>query len=133
MEWAELIMRRKNIAEFILADSLKIEITRQSKPTRTAAGGTKPGKVEVLPEQRVRIVQNVRRYTAGLVNAEAGDIPQSLYVVLGRHTADIKPDDVFEAGGEKYLVLGTNKIRKEEYTLGTLENQGPANVRSESP
>lgn len=133
MHFAELIMRRKNVTEFINADSVDITITRLGEPERTPSGGKKPGKTETLSPQTVRIVQNVRRYTAGLVNAEAGDIPNGLYVIIGRHNANIKRDDVFTAGGEKYIVLGVSKLRKEEYTLGTLDFYGNKNVKAPTP
>ena len=130
MNRAELIMRRKNVAEFILADPRSIVITRLGEPKKTAAGGRLPGETEVLPPQTVRIVQNVRRYTAGIVNAEAGDIPNGTYVIIGRYNLDIQKDDSFEVAGEKYIVLGISKLR-EESTLGTLDFYGPHNRRAE--
>lgn len=128
MDRAELIMRRKNVAEFIKADSRSINIRRMSEPYRSPAGGTLPGKEETLSPQVVRIVQNVRRYTAGLVNAEAGDIPNGLYVLVGRYNLDLKRDDVFEVEGEEYIVLGLFGLRKES-TLATLDFYGPKNKR----
>ena len=133
MDFAELIMRRKNVTEFIRADSVDIEISRTSKPERTASGGKKPGETKKLPKQTIRIVQNVRRFTAGLVNAEAGDIPNGVYVIIGRHNADIQRDDTFEAGGEKYIVMGISQLRKNEYTLGTLDFYGKPNVKAQKP
>lgn len=133
MDWAELIMRRKNVAEFIRAAPVDITISRLGQPTRTGAGGTIPGKTETLPSQRVRIVQNVRRYTAGIVNAEAGDVPNGLYVLIGKHNANIKAEDTFSAGGEKYIVLGVSELRKKEYTLATLDFYGKPNVRAQKP
>lgn len=128
MDRSELIMRRKNVAEFILADPLSIEITRETDPVRSEAGGHLPGKTEVLPPQTVRVVQNVRRYTAGIVNAEAGDIPNGLYVLIGRHNLDLKKDDAFFIEGEKYIVLGLFGLRKES-VLATLDFYGKQNVR----
>lgn len=133
MDWAELIMRRKNVAEFIRTDPVNIDITRTGKPERTAGGGKKPGETKVLPTQRVRIVQNVRRYTAGIVNSEAGDVPNGLYVLIGRHTADIQRDDVFIAGGEKYIVLGVSQLRRKEYVLATLDFYGLPNTQAKKP
>lgn len=126
MDRSELIMRRKNVAEFILSDPRKIEITRREGPTKSAAGGTLPGALVTLPAQTVRVVQNVRRYTAGIVNAEAGDIPDGLYVLIGRHNVNLKKDDVFVIRGEKYRVLGLFGLR-EESTLATLDFDGPPN------
>ena len=130
MQWAELIMRRKNVSEFIKADPVDVQVKRLGKPTRSEAGGTLPGVEETLPLQRVRIVQNVRRYTAGLVNAEAGDIPNGVYVLIGYHNTDLKAEDYFEAGGEKYRVLGVSQLRKKEYTLASLDFYGKPNVRA---
>lgn len=129
MDWAELIMRRKNVAEFIRTDPVKIEVSRTGEPIRTTGGGKKPGKTETLPLQTVRIVQNVRRYTAGIVNSEAGDVPNGLYVIIGKHSANLQKDDVFEVEGERYIVLGVSKLRRNEYTLGTLDFYGPKNTR----
>lgn len=133
MDWAELVMRRKNVAEFIRAAPVDITITRTSEPVRTPGGGKLPGKVTVLPEQRVRIVQNFRRYNAGVVNAEAGDVPNGVYVLIGKHNSDIERDDVFEAEGEKYIVLGVSQIRRKEYVLATVDYYGPPNVQAKKP
>lgn len=132
MSFSELIMRRKNVSEFIRADSKMVTIERLGKPIRTAGGGTKPGELITLLPQQVRIVQNVRRFTAGIVNAEAGDVPNGLYVLIGRHTLDIKADDYFWVDGEKLLVLGISELRRKEYTLGTLDYYGKVNRKAPS-
>lgn len=133
MDWAELIMRRKNVSEFVRTAPVSIEITRTGKPVRTPGGGKLPGESKKLAKQTVRIVQNVRRYTAGLVNAETGDIPNGLYVLIARHTADVERDDIFEAEGERYIVLGVSQLRRKEYVLATLDFYGPPNTRASSP
>ena len=133
MDWAELIMRRKNVAEFVRADPVKISVIRQGDPIRTGGGGKLPGKTETLLPQTVRIVQNVRRYTAGIVNSEAGDIPNGVYVLIAKHSTNLKRDDRFIAGGEEYIVLGVSQLRKKEYTLASLDFYGLPNQAGRKP
>lgn len=114
MDKAELIMRRRNVREFIRADSITITITRKAAAVKnTLTGGYTPGIGTPLAAQKARIVQNVRRYTAGIVNSEAGDIPNSEYRLIGLHTMDIEVDDVFLWLGENYRVIGIHEARQE--------------------
>ena len=82
--------------------------------------------VPPLPSQTARIVQNVRRYTDGLVNAEAGDIPNSEYRLVAKHTMNIKVNDMFKWKGENYKVTGIHEAR-EESVFAAIQLLGPDN------
>lgn len=127
MDKTELIMRRKNVRAFIDADPVFIEVTRKTAPVKNPqTGGFKPGvDVKLLP-QKARIVQNVRRYTAGLVNAEAGDIPDSEYRLIGNYTLDLEANDTFTWLGEHYTVLGIHTARQES-VFAAITLRGPEN------
>lgn len=115
MDKTELIMRRKNVRAFIDADPVQISIIRKPDPVKNplTGGYVKQSDVPPLDPQTARIIQNVRRYTAGIVNSEAGDIPHTEYRLLGMHTLDLERDDEFKWLGENYKVVGIHKARTE--------------------
>jgi hypothetical protein len=115
MDRVELLMRRRNVRAFIEADPVRISIVRHPDPVKNPDTGGFVSQPDgpPLPWQTARIVQNVRRYTDGLVNAEAGDIPNSQYRLIGMHTLDIKVDDEFTWLGENYKVTGIHEARQE--------------------
>lgn len=118
MNTVELLMRRRNVAEFIQADPVFVSFHRKGESTKTAAGGYIPGPEVVIPPQQARIVQNRRRYTAGLVNSEAGDIPNTDYLLVAKHTLDIAENDAFEWLGEHYQIDGIFGLRQESVLAG---------------
>lgn len=126
MNQTELVMRRRNVAAFIKADPVNVSFTRLPEPTRTAAGGLVASGAATLPAQQARIVLNKRRYTAGLVNAEAGEIPHTDYLLIAVHTTDIKEDDSFMWLGENYRVVGIYKARQESI-LASIDLLGQVN------
>lgn len=127
MNQTELIMRRRNVQAFIDADPFILEVTRAVAPVKnTATGGYIAQPDVTLDPQKARIVQNVRRYTAGLVNSEAGEIPNSEYRLVGMHTLDLEPNDKFKWLGENYKVLGIHEARQES-TFAAIELLGPDN------
>jgi hypothetical protein len=128
MDNTELLMRRRSVRAFIKADPVKIVIQRDPPPVKnTATGGyVRSGSVPPLPPQEARIVQNVRRYTDGLVNSEAGDIPNSQYRLVAVHTMNLEVNDRFQWSGENYKVTGIHEARKES-TFAAIELLGPEN------
>ena len=127
MDKTELIMRRKNVRAFIDADPVYITIIRPGDPVKNPnTGGYLPVVATPLPPQKARIVQNVRRYTAGLVNAEAGDIPDSEYRLIGNYTLDLEANDTFTWLGEHYTVLGIHTARQES-VFAAITLRGPEN------
>lgn len=127
MDKTELIMRRKNVRAFIDADPVFIDVIRKTPPVKNPnTGGYTKGVNETLPTQKARIVQNVRRYTAGLVNAEAGDIPDSEYRLIGNYNLDLKANDTFMWLGEHYTVLGIHTARQES-VFAAITLRGPEN------
>lgn len=127
MNHTELIMRRRVVLAFIKADPVEVSFVRRSTPTRTAAGGLVNVPDEPLVPQQARIIQNKRRYDNGLVNSEAGSIPDTTYLLLGMHTLDVKKDDVFWWMGNEYKVTGIHPTRTET-KLCSIDFNGPANV-----
>jgi len=129
MDRVELLMRRRNVAAFIDADPVQITFERRQAPVKNpnTGGYVKSSSVTPpLPPQKARIVQNVRRYTAGLVNAEAGDIPHTEYRLLGNHTLDIEVNDKFQWLGENYEVIGIH-VAREESVFAAITLLGPDN------
>lgn len=112
----ELIMRRRVVKAFIKADVMPLVLTRELPAVKNPETGgyvRASGDPSVLDPQDMRIIQNVRRYTDGLVNAEAGDIPNTEYRLLAEWNADIEEDDTFIWEGEHYYVSGIHEARDE--------------------
>lgn len=127
MNHTELVMRRRVVLAFIEADPIELVVTRESAPVRTAAGGFVKGVVDdPLEPQLARIVQNKRRFNNGIINAEAGDIPHTDYLLLGMHTLDVEVDDEFKWQGRNYKVTGIHELRTES-TLCSIDMLGPDN------
>jgi hypothetical protein len=111
---------------------MEVQFVRATAPIKTAAGGYAPtSSPGTIPPQTVRIVHNTRRYKTGLVNAEAGDIPKTDYLLLGSHTLDVEVDDLFvwddlQGNVGYYKVTGIHPFRKES-TLCSIEYDGPVN------
>lgn len=120
-------MRRRNVQAFIDADPIELIVLREAEAVKNPASGGYVKQADVpLASQKARIVQNVRRYTTGLVNSEAGDIPNTEYRLLGMHTLDLKIDDKFKWLGENYKVLGIHEARQES-TFAAIQLLGPDN------
>ena len=113
MNPTELKMRRRVVQAFIKADPVQVTFNRGGDPNRTAAGGVTRGPATPLLPQQARIVQNRRRYDNGLVNSEAGYIPNTEYLLLGMHTLDVEVDDSFEWAGDTWKVTGIHPTRTE--------------------
>ena len=128
MDRVELLMRRRNVQAFIDADPIQLVVHRKPAPTRNpeTGGYVQSADVPPLPTQKARIVQNVRRYTSGIVNAEAGDIPNSEYRLIGMHTLNLEKEDTFVWRGENYKVLGIHEARIES-TYAAISLLGPDN------
>lgn len=128
MDRTELLMRRRSVTAFIKADPVKIRIHRDPPPIKNPATGgyVQQESVPPLLPQTARIVQNVRRYTDGLVNAEAGDIPNSQYRLVASHTTNIEVNDTFKWMGENYKVTGIH-IPRIESVFAAIELLGPDN------
>lgn len=126
MNATEMLMRRRVVKAFIDADSVKVIVTRKTGTMKTEAGGyiSKPDKV--LEPQTARIILNKRRYTAGIVNAEAGDIPHTDYLLIAEHLKDFQPEDEFTWLGEHYKITGIYKARTESI-LAAIDILGETN------
>lgn len=127
MNPVELVMRRRNVAAFINADPVDVVLTRRSAPIRTPAGGlvSAPDPVPLAP-QRVRIVQNIRRFNPGLANTEAGTIGDYDFLVIGLHTLDIAENDTFQLDGKWWIVTGIHPTRIESI-LAMIRFRGEGN------
>jgi hypothetical protein len=128
MNQTEMVMRRRTVSAFIDADKFSLVVTRALPPVKTEAGGYAPNvqPPTVLPPQRARVVLNRRRYTAGIVNSEAGDIPHTDYLLIGMHTLDLQNEDEFDYRTDHYKVIGIYEARIES-TLAAIELLGPRN------
>jgi hypothetical protein len=127
MNPTELLMRRRNVKAFIDADPISLELTRLPERTKSPAGGyTLSAPAAIIPPQVARIVLNKRRYNNGIVNAEAGEIPHTDYLLIGMHTLNVEVDDTFTWLGENYTITGKYKARQES-TLCSIDLLGPDN------
>lgn len=126
MSHAELVMRRRNVRAFIKADSISIELMRPGTPTPSPAGGLVPAAPSALAPQEGRIVLNKRRFTAGLVNSEAGEIPDTDYLLIMEYNRDVAVDDKFKYRGDNYKVTGIYGARTESF-LCSIQFSGPDN------
>lgn len=113
MNATELLMRRRNVKAFIVADPVLITVARPQEPIKSAAGGFIKQPNTTLAPQQARIVQSKRRYNNGLVNAEAGDIPHTDYLLIAVHTQNFLPEDMFTWQGEHYKITGRSLLRQE--------------------
>lgn len=126
MNPVERIVRRRLVRAFIDADAIAVQFAGRVVRTRTEAGGWVTSKGPALPPQTVRIVPSKRRFDNGLVNAEAGEIPHTEWLLLGHHDLDVKVDDEFQWNGAYYKVTGILPNR-EERTLCSIDYRGPHN------
>lgn len=129
MNHAELVMRRRNVYAFIMADPIELVVVRPMPPVKNPeTGGYLPSSETTLEPAIARIVQNVNRFNNGAENAEAGSIPNSEYRLIARHDVDLQPDDRFKWRGQWYKVLphGIHPTRFES-TLAAIELTGPEN------
>lgn len=133
MNHVELLMRRRNFLAFVKADPVSVQFIRKDAPEPDAAGGFKASSSPATPlqPQQARIVHNTRRYKNGLVNAEAGEIPLTDYLLLGVHTLNVEVDDQFEwddlqGNAGWYKITGIHPFRHES-TLCSIEFVGPVN------
>lgn len=127
MDFMEQLMRRRNAGAFREADEIEVEFKRLSAPEKSPAGGYRTtSSPEPVPLQKVRIVHNTRRYKDGLVNAEAGDIPRTDYLLLGPHTLNVEENDTFVWRDNHYKITGVHPFR-EESILCAMEFEGLAN------
>lgn len=126
MNQVELVMRRRNVRAFIDADSFSLVVTRAADPDKTAAGGYTRGSISTLSSQTARIVLNKRRFNNGIVNAEAGDIPNTDYLLIGMQNLDIEEEDEFDYQARHYKVTGIHHLRTES-TLCSIDMLGPSN------
>lgn len=115
MSHAELVMRRRNVRAFIKADSIDITLMRHLPPTPSPAGGLVASAPEPLDPQEARIVLNKRRYTNGLVNSEAGEIPHTDYLLIMEYNKDVEVNDEFEYHSDHYKVTGIYGARTESF------------------
>lgn len=123
----EMVMRRRVFRAFVEADPVSVAFLRSAGRTKTEAGGwVSTGNEVPLSPQVGRIVQSKRRYDSGLVNSEAGSIPDSQYQLLGFHTMDVEVDDRFTWLGNWYIIRGINDNRTES-TLCAIDYDGPPN------
>lgn len=126
MNHVEMVMRRRNFRAFVKADPVSVSFVRQLPAVKTPSGGlVRPTPVTLAP-QEARIVQSKRRYDPGLVNSEAGEIPDTEYLLLAYHNTDVQKDDTFKWRGQNYKVIGIHPTRTES-TLCAIEFDGPDN------
>lgn len=127
MNQAELVMRRRNVLAFIQADPVNVVITREAAAVKdNTTGGYDKGTISTLTAQQFRIVQNKRRYNSGVINAEAGELPHTDYLMLGTYDNNLRVDDEFTSYGVNYKVKGIQENRTESI-LAAIDMVGATN------
>lgn len=126
MHGVELIMSRRQIQAMIDADPIEVILWRRTKE-KTAANGWKWTDPQPLPAQKVRITPFKRRLTDILTNTELGEVVNAPYVLLGRHDADVKREDVFEWAGRKFVIDSFDIAEPEVKTAALVQFHGGGN------
>ena len=122
----ELVVRRRLVRAFIEANSVSIQFTRRQERVRTEAGGWTTTLSDPRQSQVATIIPSKRRFDNGLVNAEAGQLPRSEYLLMGLYNLDVEVDDTFTWDGAQYKITGILPNR-EERTLCSMNYEGPPN------
>lgn len=103
----ERISARRQIVALIREDPVDVTLMRSAMVPDGAGGFRRSDPTPVLPggkPQRVTILPFKRRMSE-LINAtELGDVVDYPYMLVGPHTLDIKRDDEFDWGGERFVV-----------------------------
>ena len=103
MQRTELLMARRQVHAEILSDPVIITPVRRSQIADGSGGWRWSAPTPQLPIQ-VLIAPAKRRLSDMLVNTELGDVPNYPYIVLARHTADLRRDDTFVWNGDEFEV-----------------------------
>lgn len=119
-------MRKRQTKAFVDSNPIEIVIIRQGERTKTPAGGWVKSAPTTLDPQTVTLVLAKRRFNAGMVNSEAGEIQSSDWLLIAPVGADIQQDDEFVAYGDNYTVKSINHLRADEF-YASVENNGPVN------
>lgn len=105
MDKRALPILRRNVAAFIKADPVVLELSRVNR-VETPAGGWTEGEPDVLPPQEFRLVPFKRRLTLQTANTQDGPIPHLSYTLVGRHNVDVERGDFFDLNGDRWRVVG---------------------------
>jgi hypothetical protein len=108
------------------ANPIDIVITRPGPRTKTPAGGWVKSAPTTLDPQTVTLVLAKRRFNAGVINSEAGEVQSSDWLLIAPLGADIQADDEFVAYGDNYTVKSINHVRLDEF-FASVENNGRVN------
>lgn len=103
MSTVERLMARRQVEAEIKTDPVEIIVTRRTKVS-DGAGGWRWGPPTPMPAQEVLITPAKRRLSDMLVNTELGQVVDYPYIILARHNADLKRDDVFFWQGDQFQV-----------------------------
>lgn len=125
MDHAERVLQRRNTRALIDADPVDVEIFR-STTTETAGGGTRKSTPSGLGrKQRFRLAPasmftNLTQMMAAQIE---GMVPRQEWVILGRHDADIRKDDLLQINGVPYKVFFVDP-KREYQTLARVHQEG---------
>lgn len=100
----EQIMARRQVDMEIKSDPVMIQFYRREKVSDGAGGYILAPSTPTGGAVEVLIMPAKRRMSAMQVNTELGDVIDYAYVVLARHTADIREDDTFSWEGDEFQI-----------------------------
>jgi len=125
---AELVMRRRVVRAFILADAVRVSFTRRTLVETPAGGWVRTKEPTPLAPQVARLVPSKRRYAPPFVNTEEGEIPKWPYILLGYHDMDVQERDTFEIDGKLYEAKSIEPRREERTVVAVDYYSAPAPV-----
>lgn len=103
MNRTELLMARRQVDAEIKSDPVNVQMVRRAKED-VPGGGWKWGSPTPGPILQVLIMPAKRRMSEMQVNTELGDVIDYPFILLARHTADIRRDDTFTWEGDEFEV-----------------------------
>lgn len=104
MSPVERIMSRRQVNAEILSDPVKIIPHRKQKVDDGAGGWTWSPPVPFNYEVQVLIAPAKRRLSDFHVNSELGPITLYPFILLARHTADLKKNDTFKWNDDLFRI-----------------------------
>lgn len=113
MDSRELAVMRKQTEHFIRDNPEQITLTRGGGRTSDGAGGYKVEPGDPGEPQIMRLVPQDLRSGVQSRNVDGEEVSPA-YVLIGKHDADIKKDDVFTRNGRNYEVTWVRDDRRYE-------------------
>lgn len=111
MKAAERLMGVRSTRQFILANSVRVQL-RRPVVTKSAAGGTTNGAPEVLPAQTFRIVpMSGLVWDRSVTTPDEGRIADVTEILIGMPECDVQVNDWFPNDTGFMLIVHVSPVR----------------------